>query len=177
MVRVAKTLVMADRIGSWQMHLRAVSDCIAIFAAAGHYNYLKSTHFHVQEMCHLDIKHPDVFRKCEKGFYVIRRSSHTWTGLSSDLVMEQTLMKSLKGTGGLTHGGGMSEQQTAVWTMSSPISAEYNSIYIYKNLCTVIQLTAAGLKPHNMTFLLIIQVPRLHIRAAIAGNRNRWFLF
>jgi len=127
MVRVAKTLVMADRIGSWQMHLRAVSDCITIFAAAGHYNYLKSTHFHVQEMGQLDIKHPDVFRKCEKGFYVIRRSSHTWTGLSSDLVMEQTLMKSLKGTGGLTHGGGMSEQQTAVWTMSSPISAEYNS--------------------------------------------------
>jgi len=32
----------------------------------------------------------------------------------------------LKGSGGLTHGGGMSEQQTAVWTMSSVISAEYN---------------------------------------------------
>ena len=126
MVRVARTLVMADRIGSWQMHLCAVSDCIPIFAAAGHYSYLKFTHFYVQEMCHLDIKHPDVFRKFEKGFYVIRRSSHSWTGLSSDLVIEQTLMKSLKGTGGLTHGSGMSEQQTAIWTMSSPISAEYN---------------------------------------------------
>ena len=38
------------------------------------------------------------------------------------------IMKSLKGTGGLTHGGGMSEQQTAVDLdhMSSPISAKYN---------------------------------------------------
>ena len=98
------------------MQLRAVSDCIPIFAAAGHYSYLKSTHFRVQEMGQLDIKHPDIFRKFEKGLHVIRRSSHSWTGLSSDLVIEQTLMKSLKGrpTGGLTHGGGMSEQQTAV---------------------------------------------------------------
>ena len=69
-------------------------------------------------MGHLDIKHPDVFRKFEKGFYVIRRSSHSWTGLNSDLVTEQTLVKSVKGTGGLIHVGGMSEQQTAVWTMS-----------------------------------------------------------
>ena len=61
-------------------------------------------------MGHLDIKHPDVFRKFEKGFYVIRRSSHSWTGLNSDLVTEQTLVKSVKGTGGLTHVGGMSEQ-------------------------------------------------------------------
>ena len=44
-------------------------------------------------MGHLDIKHPDVFRKFEKGFYVIRRSSHSWTGLNSDLVTEQTLVK------------------------------------------------------------------------------------
>jgi len=96
------------------MHLRAVSDCIPIFAAAGHYNYLKSMHFYVKEMDHPDIKHPDVFRKFEKGFPVIRCSSHSWTGLRSDLVIEQTLMKSLKGTGGLTHAGGMSEQQAAV---------------------------------------------------------------
>jgi len=89
------------------MHLRAVSDCIPIFAAAGHYNYLKSTTFYVQEMGQLDIKHPDVFRKFEKGFHVIRRSSHSWTCLSSDLVIEQTLLKSLKGiyTGGLTNVG------------------------------------------------------------------------
>ena len=77
-------------------------------------------------MGQLGIKHPDVFRKFQNGFHIIRRSNHFWAGLSSDLVIEQTLMKSLKGSGGLTHGGGMSEQQTAVWTMSSVISAEYN---------------------------------------------------
>ena len=33
MVRVLRSLIKADRTGSWQMHLRAVSDCLPIFAA------------------------------------------------------------------------------------------------------------------------------------------------
>ena len=126
MVKVARSLMKADRTGSWLMHLRAVSDCLPIFAAAGHYNYLKSAYFYVQEMGQLDIKHPDLFRKFEKGFHVIRRSNQLWAGLSSDLVIETTLMRSLKTTGGMTHGGGMSEEQRAIWTMSRPITSEYN---------------------------------------------------
>lgn len=108
------------------MHLRAVSECLPIFSAAGHYNYLKSAYFYVQEMSQLNINHPDVFRKFEKGFHVIRRSSHLWAGFSSDLLIETTLMRSLKTTGGMTHGGGMTEKQRALWTMSMPITSEYN---------------------------------------------------
>src|SRR6218665_2848735 len=78
------------------MHVRAVSECIPIFDAAGHYNYLKSAHFYVQQMGQLHINHPDVFRKFENGCHVIRRSSQFWAGLSSDLVTEQTLMGSLR---------------------------------------------------------------------------------
>ena len=33
MVKVAWSLMKADRTGSWLMHLRAVSDCLPIFAA------------------------------------------------------------------------------------------------------------------------------------------------
>ncbi len=53
-------------------------------------------------------KQPDVYRKFINGFHVIRRSDKFWSGLSSDLVIEQTLMRSLKSTGGLTRGSGMS---------------------------------------------------------------------
>ena len=49
MVRVLRSLIKADRTGSWQMHLRAVSDCLPIFAAAGHFSYLKSAHYYIQE--------------------------------------------------------------------------------------------------------------------------------
>ena len=72
------------------MHLSAVSDCLPIFAAAGHYNYLNSAYFYVQEMSELERKHPDVgvFRKFAKGF---RRSIPFWAGLSSDLVIKTDL--------------------------------------------------------------------------------------
>ena len=45
----------------------------------------------------------------KKGFHVIRRSDRFWAGLSSDLVIEQVLMRSVKSSGGLTHGRGMAE--------------------------------------------------------------------
>ena len=92
MLEVARSLITADRTGSWLLHLRAVSDCMPIFAVAGHYKYLKSVHFYVQEMSQLHINHPAVFRKFKMGFHVIRRSSQSWAGLSSDLVIETTLI-------------------------------------------------------------------------------------
>ena len=35
-------------------------------------------------------------------------------------------MRSLKSTGGLTRGSGMSEEQRALWVLSSPVCSEYN---------------------------------------------------
>ena len=96
MVKIAMSLTKAKKTGSWLMHLHAVSDCIPIFAAAGHYSYLKSAYIYVQEMGQLDINHPDIFRKFQKGYHVIHHSSQFWACLTSDLIIEQTLMRPLK---------------------------------------------------------------------------------
>lgn len=109
MLQTARALIKTDRTGSWLMHLHAVLDCLPIFAAAGHYNYMKSAYLYVQEMSKLKATHPDVYRKFSRGFHVVRYSNHFWAGLSCDLVTEQTLMQSLKTSGGLTHGSGISE--------------------------------------------------------------------
>ena len=126
MLRCARSLIMADRTGSWRMHLQAVTDCLPIFAAAGHFNYLKSAYYYLQEMSELENRHPDVYKKFLNGRHVVRRSNKFWAGLSSDLVIEQTLMRSLKTSGGLTHGSGMNEEQRSLWTMSMPVTAMYN---------------------------------------------------
>ena len=126
MLHCARSLIMADRIGSWSMHLKAVTDCLSIFAAAGHFNYLKSAYYYLQEMSELESRHPDVYMKFVNGRHVVRRTNKFWAGLSSDLVIEQTLMRSLKTSGGLTHGSGMNEEQRSLWTMSMPITAAYN---------------------------------------------------
>lgn len=83
MLQVARDLIKAERTGSWWMHLSAVSECLPIFAGAGHYNYLKSAYLYVQEMGELEANHPDVFKKFSEGFHVIRRTDQFWAGVSS----------------------------------------------------------------------------------------------
>ena len=78
-------------------------------AASGHHLYTKSPRVYVQQMFKLREEHPDVFKRFEEGFHVVRRSDRQWAGLSVDLVIEQVLMRSMKTSGGLTRGRGMSE--------------------------------------------------------------------
>ena len=78
-------------------------------------------------MLELNSKHADVLELFKKGFHVIRRSDHFWAGLSSDLVIEQVLMRSVRSSGGLTHGRGMAESQGAQWLLSMPTCASISS--------------------------------------------------
>ena len=55
-IATARTLIKADRSGIWHLHLQAVADCLPIFAAAGHYNYFRTAHFYLQQMCELEKK-------------------------------------------------------------------------------------------------------------------------
>ena len=61
------------------------------------------------------------------GNHVVRRSDRFWAGLSTDLVIEQVLMRSVKSTGGMTRGRGMSELQRTLWLLSMPACAEVNT--------------------------------------------------
>ena len=97
------------------------------FAAAGHNLYTKSVHIYLQQMLQLQAQNPGVYAFFSTGYHVIRRSDHYWAGLSSDLVIEQVLMRSMKATGGLTRGRGMTESQRTRWLLSMPACAEVNS--------------------------------------------------
>ncbi len=71
-------------------------------------------------MVRLENENPVVFQKFMDELHVIRRTNQHWAGLGSDLVIEQTLKRSLKSTGELTRGSGMTEHQRDVSTMSAP---------------------------------------------------------
>lgn len=81
MVTLAMSLLKADRTGNWQMHLQTLFECLPIFAAAGHFNYLKSVYYYVQRMLQLEYHQPELFRRFQEGHHVIRRSRNFWAGL------------------------------------------------------------------------------------------------
>ena len=127
MVDILRKFVRAERIGNWALHLEAVSEMLPYLAASGHNLYTKSAHLYVQRMSKLKDEHPDVYQRFEEGFHDVRRSDRLWAGLSVDLTIEQVLMRSMKTSGGLTRGRGMTEQQRLIWLLSMPACAEVNN--------------------------------------------------
>lgn len=126
MIETARSLIRADRSGSWLLHLQTISNALPIFAAAGHFNYLRSSHLYLSRMSKLKNTHPSVYEQFLAGHYVSRRSDSFWSGVGSDLLIEQTLMRSVKSTGGLTRGSGMTEEMRDTWVLAAPALSEYN---------------------------------------------------
>lgn len=118
--------ICAERTGNWSLHLQVIQDMLPYLAAAGHNLYTKCARVYLQQMLNLKTEHPNVQQHFEEGLHVIRRSDRLWAGLSPDLVIEQVLMRSMKTSGGLTRGRGMTEQQRLLWLLSMPACAEVN---------------------------------------------------
>ena len=109
-----KKFIAGERLGDWKLHLSATADMEYLMAATGHNLYAKSIHVYLQRMQKLPETNPEVYKSFMEGLHVVRRSDLLLVGLSTDLVIEQVLMRSLKSTGGLTRGRGMSEVQTSI---------------------------------------------------------------
>ena len=127
MVFILRKFIYAERLGSWELHLRALREMLPYLAASGHNNYTKSLVLYLNKMDKLPESHPEVHELFMKGLHSIRRSDREWAGLSTDLVIEQELMRSLKASGGLTRGSRMSENQRNIWVMSRPACALVNN--------------------------------------------------
>ena len=97
MVDILCMFIKTERTGNWRLHLQALSEVPPYLAASGHNLYAKSVRLYFMSI--LETDHPEVYRKFKAGFHVVRRSNRLWAGLSTDLVIEQVLMRSLKTSG------------------------------------------------------------------------------
>jgi len=80
-----------------------------LFAATGHNHYAKCARLYLQMMECLPMEHEWLYNNLSSGSHSIRRSDRFWRGLSRNLIIEQVMMKAVKGQGGLTHGRGMTD--------------------------------------------------------------------
>ena len=118
-VDIVKTMITAERTSNWHLHLASVYDMLAVFAATGHHNYVRCGRLYLQLMMNLRFDHPWLYdRFATDGMHAVRRSDRYWTALSTDLMIEQVMMKAVKGRGGLTRGRGMTDSVRALWVGS-----------------------------------------------------------
>ena len=71
---------------------------------------------------------PQIWKKCEEDLHIVCHSYRQLVGFSTDLVIYQVLMRSIKTTGGLTKCQGMDEtwRANAFWILSCSMHAEFN---------------------------------------------------
>ena len=93
-------------------------------AAAGHNNYTKSLALFIPKMLKLENTHPKVHAAFTNGLFPVRRSDGAWSGIFTDLFIEQVLMAGIKSSGGLTRGRGFSESTRLLFLLSRPICSE-----------------------------------------------------
>ena len=100
MIDILRKFIKAERTGHWLQHLEALSEMLLYMIASGHNLYTKSA----QLCCIVSCCVPE-----SRGWipHSKKISDQKWEGLSTDLVVEQVLMRSMKMSGGLTRGRGM----------------------------------------------------------------------
>lgn len=118
MITLVKQFIEAERMGNWQLHLDTIQKMLPYFHATGHFLYAKSAHLYVQDMLLLEEKMtPDEYEKfTTRGYFTIQRSDK-FSGIPSDMTIEQTLMRTMKTSGGLTQGRGITDSVITLWTL------------------------------------------------------------
>lgn len=94
MISLIRMLLRAERSGDWDLHLFTVKKMLPYFHAAGHLNYAKSAQVYLQQMMEIKTKLPeDEFQKfVGEGYFTIRRTEKFWSGLQTDLTIEQVTL-------------------------------------------------------------------------------------
>ena len=118
-VSLIRMFIRAERTGDWELHLHCM---LPHFHAAGHIAYVKSAHLYTQQMLELPHKMPaEEYRQfTEKGFFTIRLLERFWNGVFSDQTIEQSLMRLLKTSGGMTRGRGITDSTLTKWVHALP---------------------------------------------------------
>ena len=125
LVAIIRLLIRAERCGDWQLHVHGVWLMIPYLHAAGHLHCARSAQVYLQEMLNLaNSMAPDEYDMfTSRGFFTVRRSDKYWCGIWTDMTIEQVLMRSLKTSGGLTRGRGISPSTIAKWVNSMPAAS------------------------------------------------------
>lgn len=97
MVSIFKEFIVAERMGDWNSYLNTIEVMIPFFHAAGNFPYAKSVQLYLQDMKGLEkIMDSEEYEKfTQNGYFTVRRTDKFFSGVHSDQIIEQTLMKSM----------------------------------------------------------------------------------
>ena len=109
-IYIVKEFLVAVKTCNYYLHLQTLMKMINLFAASGHRNHGKWSRLYLQETLSLSDTNPWLNKQFEYGYHAVRYSNRFWRGIWSNLIIEQTLMHSIKYTRGSTRERGFEEK-------------------------------------------------------------------
>ena len=126
-IEIVQQFITAERTSNFALHISTTKQMINLFAATAHNNYAKTCRLYLQAVDILEKDHPQIFEQFSFGNHTVRRTDMIWSGLWTDLSIEQILMKSLKDRGGVI-GKEMTEIVLKFWTETMHRSAKVTAL-------------------------------------------------
>lgn len=111
LVNLLKFPIAADREGNWYCHLQAIQGILPIFYEFDSINYLRYASWYLEKLRMLPKEHPEVYHKFSTGHFVVQKSSRSFSVVSPDMKLEQTIQRSQKSSKGII---GQTRQQMYV---------------------------------------------------------------
>lgn len=116
MVSIALDFIRPERLGIFEDHLNAVKRMLPYFHASGRYLYAKSAHLYVQDMIELqNTMDQQNFVNFKNGYFTVKRTDKFNSGTWTDMVIEHSLMKSMKSKGGVSRGRSTQDSVLCKW--------------------------------------------------------------
>ena len=116
LVQLMRDYIRAERTSDAAMYLKCTAGMLPIVMAAGHTQYGKALRFTLQQFLKLGGQVKYFFLNAKH--HTVKYSSHEWSGIWSDLSIEQTLMRYCKSIGGLSGGRLRTESSKKVWLLT-----------------------------------------------------------
>ena len=101
MINILLQFIKAERTGNWDLHLSAVATMVPHFFALDRPNYARWLPVYLADMNQLESKHPKVHQEFIVGNHSISRSGQSFSQVSTDMALEQSINADSKSKGGI----------------------------------------------------------------------------
>lgn len=115
-VQIMRSYIRAERTSDADLYLKCSALMLPIVMAAGHGQYGKALRYTLQQSLRYEGQVKAFFLTAKQ--HTVSYSCHSWSGIWSDLSIEQTLMRYCKSIGGLSGGRLRNESAKKVWILT-----------------------------------------------------------
>ncbi|KAJ8888031.1 hypothetical protein PR048_007516 [Dryococelus australis] len=118
--------IRAEKTGNWKLHIATTIQMIPLFRATGYTLYGKSSQLYVQQIMNLQdcMLSDDFINFTTDSCFTIRCLDKEWSGVWTDIKVEQLLIRSIQSLGCLTRGRGLNENTVMRWILCVTIASE-----------------------------------------------------